>query len=62
MGSDQQKEIRPFTFEHSFDVLMTPEEEGRQKAGKRKPPDAEEELAAAREGHFKADFKPVDRE
>ena len=49
MSSDQQKEIRPFTFEHSFDVLMTPEEEEaakKQEEEEAAPTFSEEELAA----------------
>ncbi|MEC8198895.1 MAG: hypothetical protein VX085_04955, partial [Pseudomonadota bacterium] len=56
MSSDQQKEIRPFTFEHSFDVLMTPEEE--EAAKKQEEEEAakkqEEKLAAAREEAFQS--------
>ena len=57
MSSDQQKEIRPFTFEHSFDVLMTPEEEEaakKQEEEEAAPTFSEEELAAAREEAFQS--------
>ncbi|MBO89489.1 MAG: hypothetical protein CMP14_08200 [Rickettsiales bacterium] len=54
MRSDKQKDIRPFTFERSFDFLMTPEEElaiqkKREEEEEAPPSYSEEELASARE-------------
>ena len=62
MNSDKQKDIRPFTFERSFDVFMTPEEElaiqkKREEEEDAPPSYSEEELAAAREEAYQDGLK-----
>ena len=57
MSTDEQKDIRPFTFERSFDVFMTAEEEEaiqkkREEEEEAPPTFSEEELAAARDEAF----------